>query len=317
LEELTWPQLEALDRARTVVFVPISPVEEHGPHLPLGTDMYTCRALITALALRLEERNPDVATVLAPLVPIGSSTVPYLGSIGSPPRLVREVLLRMGRAFARDGFRYIVAVSGHMGLSHLLSMEQAARAVSRRYGVHMIAPVAVVWRGALRDAALLEQCAALPEPITGKTLDILLKGHHAGALETSLMLHLHPDLVQPEYQHLRRIRPAQLVRWRGWTRERWAGYMGAPALARADFGQVFLATVATLGADLVARMVKSTGPISDEVFPLTREVGRIALRGSLLLGVLSTAGGLAGFWLRVQRRGKSLRLKGIEQPGEE
>ena len=317
LEELTWPQLEALDRARTVFFIPISPIEEHGPHLPLGTDMYTCRALTTALALQLEERCPDVTAVLAPLTPIGSSTVPYLGSIGSPPRLVREVLMRMGRAFARDGFRYMVAVSGHMGLSHLLAMETAARQVSRRYGVQMIAPVASVWRSALRDAALVEQCAALPEPITGKTLDLLLKGHHAGALETSLMLHLHPELVQPEFRRLRRIRPAQLVRWRGWTRERWAGYMGDPALARADFGQMFLTTIASLGADLVARMVRAAGPPSDEAFLLTREVGRIALRGSLILGVISVAGGLAGFWLRVQRRGRGLRVKNIGTSGEE
>src|ERR1051326_1247030 len=212
LEELSWPQLEALDRARTVIFVPVSPVEEHGPHLPLGTDMYTCRALITALALRLEERNPDVITVLAPMVPLGSATVPYLGSIGSPPRLVREVLMRIGRAFARDGFRHIVAMSGHMGLSHLLALETAARQVSRRYGVNMIAPVATVWRSALRDDALVEQCASLPEPITGKTLALFLKSHHGGTLETSLMLHLHPELVQPEFRDLRRIRPDQLVR---------------------------------------------------------------------------------------------------------
>lgn len=307
LEELSWPQLEALDRAHTVIFVPVSPIEEHGPHLPLGTDMYTCRALAEALASQLEARHPAITVVLAPVMPLGSSTVPYLGSIGSPPRLVREVLTRIGRAFARDGFRYIVAISGHMGLSHLLALETAARKVSRRYGVQMIAPVASVWRSALRDATLAEQCACLPEPITGKMLGLFLKGHHAGTLETSLMLHLHPELVQPGFQRLGRIRPDQLARWRGWTRERWAGYVGAPALARADFGQVLLTTIATLGADLVARMVQGHPPTFGEAFSLSRDVGRVALRGSLLVGILGAAGGLLGFWLRVQKRGKGLR----------
>jgi len=45
LEELTWPDLAGLDRARAVVFLPISPMEEHGPHLPVGTDFLIARAL--------------------------------------------------------------------------------------------------------------------------------------------------------------------------------------------------------------------------------------------------------------------------------
>ncbi len=309
LEELSWPQLAALDRAHTVVFVPVSPIEEHGPHLPLGTDIYTCRALTEALATQLEARYPEMTAVLLPVTPLGSATVPYLGSIGSPPRMVRDMLMYIGRAFARDGFRFIVAVSGHMGLSHLLAMETAARKVSRRYGIHMIAPVASVWRSMIRDKTLVEQCAELPEPIAGKVLQALLKGHHAGALETSLMLHVHPDLVQPEYRHLRHIGPGQFVRWRGWTRERWAGYIGEPALARADFGQILLATIARLAADLVARMVKGDATAFDEVFPLSREMGRMMLRGSLAVGAVGMAGAMAGFWFRVWRPAGRLRVK--------
>jgi creatinine amidohydrolase len=304
LEELSWPQLEALDRAHTVIFVPVSPLEEHGPHLPLGTDMYTCCALAEALAAQVEARCPDVTAVLLPITPLGSGTVPYLGTIGSPPRLVRDVLMQVGRAFARDGFRFIVAISGHLGMSHLLAMETAARKVSRRYGVSMIAPVASVWRNALRDGALAEQCAALDEPIVGKALDILLQGHHAGALETSLMLHVRPDLVQPEYQRLRPIGKLQFAHWRGWTREHWAGYVGAPALARADFGQIMLATIAAQGADLVARMVRGERPAFGEVFPLTRDMGRAALRGSLILGAVGAAGALASVWVRLRKVGR-------------
>ncbi len=37
-EELNWKELDEFDREKTVFFLPISPMEEHGPHLPLGTD---------------------------------------------------------------------------------------------------------------------------------------------------------------------------------------------------------------------------------------------------------------------------------------
>ena len=310
LEELSWPELEALDRTRTVIFVSVSPIEEHGPHLPLGTDLYTCRAFTEAIATQLETRCPDVIAVLAPVTPVGSGTVPYLGSIGSPPRLVRDVLMRVGRAFARDGFRSIIVVSGHLGTSHLLAMETAARKVSQRYGVTMIAPVASVWRSALRSQTLIEQCAALPEPITGQTLELLLHAHHGGALETSLMLHLHPELVQSGFRQLERVGLWRFARWRSWTREHWPGYVGEPALARADFGGIMLATVAALGANLVARLVQGDALGSEEVAPLTNGVGHVAMRSSLIFGAVGVAGGLASLWLRLQW-GKRTHIEGV------
>ena len=216
--------------------------------------------------------------------------------------------MRVGRAFARDGFPMIVAVSGHLGMSHLLAMESAARRVSRRYGVTMIAPVASVWRKAVQSQVLAEACAALPEPITGAALEGLLRGYHAGALETSLMLHVHPELVHPDFRQLARVRSWQFARWRSWTRERWSGYVGDPALARADFGRLLLLTIATLGANLIERAMAGETLAREEVMPLTNGMGRLALRGSLALGVVGLAGALAGFCLRVWRQEK--RAKG-------
>jgi hypothetical protein len=42
-EELNWKELDALDREKTIFFLPISPMEEHGPHLSLGTDLFSAR----------------------------------------------------------------------------------------------------------------------------------------------------------------------------------------------------------------------------------------------------------------------------------
>ena len=62
------------------------------------------------------------------------------------------------------------------------------------------------------------------------------------------------------------IGPGQFFRWRGWTRERWAGYVGEPALARADFGKIMLARIARQGAERLARMVKGETPALEESF---------------------------------------------------
>ena len=44
LSRLTWPEVDALERARTVVLLPVGAIEAHGPHLPLGTDVIIARA---------------------------------------------------------------------------------------------------------------------------------------------------------------------------------------------------------------------------------------------------------------------------------
>ncbi len=306
LEELCWPQLEALDRSRTVLFVTVSPVEEHGPHLPLGTDIYTGRGFTEAIAAQLEASHPELTAVLAPTVPIGSGTAPYLGSIGTPPRLVRDVLLRMGRAFARDDFRCIVAISGHLGFSHLMAMEMAAHRISKRYGVRMMALGATLFQQVLRSQTLVDECARLPEPLTGAALKVALHAHHAGALETSLMLHLHPELVQSEFRQLVPIAPWQLVRWRGWTREHWPGYVGDPARARADLGRLVLEIAAVRGADLVVRLAAGEKLAEHQVNPLLYGAGRVARRVSLALGAASLTGMLVGLGLHLKKNGRTL-----------
>ena len=303
LEELSWPQLEALDRSHTVIFIPISPVEEHGPHLPLGTDMYTCLGFIEAIAARLEQQHPELTTVLVPITPLGSGTAPYLGSIGVPPRMVQDVLLRMGRAFARDGFRYIVTISGHLALSQLMTMERTAHKISKRYGIQMIALGASVFRSALRSPELLQACAELSEPISKVTLESLARTHHAGALETSLMLHLRSDLVQPEFRQLEPLSPWRFVRWRGWTREHWPGYIGEPAQARADLGRAVLAAAAERGADLVARVVSGDTVLPEEVAPLTRGASQMVFGASLALGAVSLVSALVGAGFRRRNGG--------------
>src|SRR6185295_5377617 len=61
-EELSAPQIGQLDRDATVLILPLGSVEQHGRHLPLGTDTMLARALSTAAADRL----PGRAVVLPP-----------------------------------------------------------------------------------------------------------------------------------------------------------------------------------------------------------------------------------------------------------
>jgi creatinine amidohydrolase len=234
--EMTWPEWQAMDRATTVIFVPFSPMEEHGPHLPIGTDLLTAQHLVDVCARRIEAVRPDVTAVLAPPVPLGAGTIPLPGTVNISGDLVFEVAVQMASAFARDGFRFIVFSTGHMGGWHLLALENAAKVVSKRFGIHCVAPSAMI----ARNLILRRQMAAtLAEEMSPEELEEFQRATHSGMLETSVMLAAYPNLVQSSYRDLPRLSRTAIMRWRGRRRTtNWQGYVGDPSRARAEWGKL-------------------------------------------------------------------------------
>ena len=72
LEELSSPAVDALPRERTVVILTASPLEMHGPHLPVGVDAFTGRYFAQAIAERIVAERADWHVVLAPTLHLGS-----------------------------------------------------------------------------------------------------------------------------------------------------------------------------------------------------------------------------------------------------
>lgn len=71
-DELTWPEVERLDPARTVALLPVGAVEAHGPHLPLATDLVIAEAMARAAARRLEGSG-SLDVLLLPTLPYGAA----------------------------------------------------------------------------------------------------------------------------------------------------------------------------------------------------------------------------------------------------
>jgi len=64
LEEMSSPALDKLDRASTVVLLTVSPLEEHGPHLPVGVDAFAARHFAETIAERLVTARPGWSAIL-------------------------------------------------------------------------------------------------------------------------------------------------------------------------------------------------------------------------------------------------------------
>jgi creatinine amidohydrolase len=240
LEELTFTQLEALDRNRVVVLFTVSPLEEHGPHLPVGTDLMTSAALCSKLADRILEAKAGWTVLIGPSIPIGTSAFDRAGTLLARARTVRNATLDYGAALARHGFRYILVLNGHGGPRHIVALEEAAGVVSRRHKVRMFSVSGpVLWkfmRG--RYANRLE--SFLGRPFTAAEREALDGDTHAGMWETSLVLLHRPELVKSTYLGL----PSQKFRLINAIHKNYPlqlgnrmGYIGTPSAACRELGE--------------------------------------------------------------------------------
>jgi creatinine amidohydrolase len=251
LEEMSTPALDALDRARTVVMLSVSPLEQHGPHLPVGVDAFAARYFAETIAERVVAGRPGWSAVMAPTLHLGSFTFDTVGTITVRQRVVRDALVDYGDSLARSGFRFILVANGHAGPGHLTALDEAAAIVSRRHRVTMASFTGhLVWeflRGRYVDAIEAE----LGRPLTAEERGAIAEDAHGGWWETSLMLLLRPDLVDVSFRALppRRYSLASRVLPNYPLKNGGQGYVGHPALADPMFAK---ATTAVLMRDAMS-----------------------------------------------------------------
>ena len=109
-QDLTMPEFEAFREKSRAVLLPVGSLEEHGPHLPLGTDLF--HAL--ELARRVAKEHP---VLVAPPLFYGvcRSTREHPGTVSLSGDTLRALVKDLGREFCRQGFRNLVIISGHAG----------------------------------------------------------------------------------------------------------------------------------------------------------------------------------------------------------
>ena len=168
-----------IDPMRTIAVLPVAAVEQHGPHLPLGVDMMIAEGMLETLRALCPE---DLDIRILPVQAVGKSNE-HLWAPGTLT-LSAETALRawveIGLSVARAGVRKIVLINSHGGNTDLVSI------VSRELRVQA---------GML---AVKAHWAAFGAPEGMYPPQEERFGIHGGDIETSLMLHFRPELVEME-----------------------------------------------------------------------------------------------------------------------
>lgn len=206
-EELTYAALRRLDTSRAIAFLPVSALEVHGPHLPLGMDVYMARWMAEEAGRRFAEKRPDWTVVQLPPLTLGADELPLRGSMNAPAGALYRTLVAHGRSLARAGYRFVVVTNGHGGPRHAAALEAACRVVSQRTGIAMCTPSILVLHRIITGGRLARTEELLGRALTARERAALLCGEHAGTWETSFMLAQQPALVEPDFSRLGRLAP--------------------------------------------------------------------------------------------------------------
>ena len=172
LARLNWPDArDALRRAR-VALLPVGSTEQHGPHLPLGTDWYIASHIAQEVAESADR-------LLLPGIQVGVSDEhsQFWGTLTVSPDALRDQAIALARSLATHGLKRLVFVNGHG--SNCGPLEDAARSL-RMEGIFGF--VFNWWESIGSILADL-----FPDPPA-----------HAGSIETSMMLAIRPELVRTD-----------------------------------------------------------------------------------------------------------------------
>jgi creatinine amidohydrolase len=181
LDRLTWPEIQdEIARGRDAVLVPFGSTEQHGRHLPVGTDAILGDEFGEAIADRLD-------AFLAPTVRFGCSShhLAFPGTITLDEETFRRVVADVVGSLSHYGFKKIVLIPTHGG--NFKPLAEASETLAPIPGVEVIAYTDLA---GMIDAAFRQSGEMGISPWQS--------GAHAGEWETSLMLALKPELVRME-----------------------------------------------------------------------------------------------------------------------
>jgi creatinine amidohydrolase len=229
-----WPDIAARNCEQWIAVLPLAATEQHGPHLPLGTDVMIAQAYLVRVWELLPQNLP---VTFLPVQPVGISTehVDYPGTLTLPTDVALRSWMALGESVARAGLKKLIMVTSHGGNNAAMTLvAQDLRAT------HGLLAVTTSWsRFGVPDGLF--------------DTDELRHGVHGGAVETSIMLarfaeHVRKDkladfrpssvAIEKDYRWLSTQRPAPFA-WQAQDLHP-SGAIGNATKASADKGEQLL-----------------------------------------------------------------------------
>lgn len=251
-QDLVTTDFARVDPLRTVALLPVASTEQHGPHLPLCTDAVINAGVVHAALAQLP---PQASVRVLPALDIGDSLehTAFPGTLSADLDALRGLWLSVGAGVARAGVRKLVIFNSHGGQRALV--DQVALRLRVAHGMLVVRA----------------HSHGLGVPPGLFSAEELAHGLHGGAIETSLMLHLRPDLVRrqalADFPSLGRELPSASGGILGVEKPAGLGWMAQDLHPSGACGDARAADAAK-GAALLAHMAQRLVQLLEEVAQL-------------------------------------------------
>ncbi len=174
MQDMTWPEVRDALQETKIAILPVGSCEQHGPHMALSVDIAGAEEFSRLLAERVHP-----LALLAPPLKYGISIhhMPFPGTLTLQPETFESVLMDVAESFAHHGVRRLFVVNGHGGNQNALGVASAK----------------------MRRDLDVRMAYSLWPVVGGLSVAGEAKGRrigHACVFETSMMMHLRPDLVR-------------------------------------------------------------------------------------------------------------------------
>lgn len=259
IADMTYPEVVKAARDGAVVLWGLGVIEQHGPHLPLATDVYLPYALLRRAREILASMS--VPSLLMPPFYWGVNhvTAAFPATFEVRPEIVLELMVDLIKNLKKDGFGHLFCLSGHGDVLHNKTMLAAIKRGGQESGLaaHFVCPPFVLNR--LKADPAFDPADATVVPVRDASPATPYPDIHAGALESSGMWGLFPDVVRRDVMPT--LKPTNftlddLNEWRRGgefaKRKTPMGYLGDPANADPELGRTMMEQQAQFIAEAIA-----------------------------------------------------------------
>ena len=252
LSLMTWKEINEVDKDRCIVFAVMAPIEEHGWHLPLATDMIEGE-FWSRNAAEMLERAIDVDCYYLPTFPIAAASVnEFYGSFHFSMRTTYEVAYGIIDSLCCMGFKHVIMIASHADPQHQIAVEKAVRRINRKFGISAFAPMGQIFMGVgVKPSEKLETFEKeYPNDF------------HAGWIETSSLLAMDEGYARDGYQDLpdSKISDKDMI-----SKEKQLkamgkyGYLGCPRVSSKELGKELNDNCVDSIVDAVTKFYKRDG----------------------------------------------------------
>lgn len=184
LTDINWKEFEILNKKKSIGTIVLSPIEEHGPHLPLGTDYIIANDCFFNIINILEEKNPDYNYLIYPSFALGynKSISDFPGTFCIRIETIKNLLIDIIENYIKNNIRKVVVFNHHLDLGQIKAIQQAKLWVEEKYNVSILD---------LSSSIIYSEISEKYE-----------EEIHGDIRETSFMLYRYPHLVKSIYKNL-------------------------------------------------------------------------------------------------------------------